>query len=132
MLAAIFQAINDYTIMIEASGAPTTSSQLINIGLVNITNANIFVSEIIKWNDKDAANKTWNTFKIHFSKAQISVKKYHPHKSLSNIGLRQQANDTYTADKTISHIVDHQAKETTRSNYIAAEQLSAQQIQDQL
>ena len=75
--------------MSGASGEPITPDQLIGIGIIKITNAKIFESDIIKWYDKDATKNTWTTFKLHFSKSQEAINKSQPQYNLSNLGFHQ-------------------------------------------
>ena len=47
-VASLFTAINDYANMAKASGATETPVQLINIGLIVLTRASIFSSNVRK------------------------------------------------------------------------------------
>ena len=85
--------------MAEASGAPTTPSQLIGIGMIEITNTNIFASDTRRWNEKSLLQKTWKAFKLHFYQAQNSIKKAHPQQSLYSIGFYKSANATTISDE---------------------------------
>ena len=69
-IAIIFQNVNEYATMAEASGDAATDVQLIDIRLIIITNANIFVSDIRKWHSKPAEEKSLTNFKSHFTTAQ--------------------------------------------------------------
>ena len=73
-VASLFAAINDYANMAEASGATETPVQLINIGLIILTHASIFASDVRKWQALPDADKTWPNFKMHFCTAQKAIK----------------------------------------------------------
>ena len=88
----VFQEIHKYSLMAEAHGTPETSEQLIAIGKIIITNATIFGDAVEKWNDKPQADKTWATFKAHFSKAQRDYKAARPTATLADHGYLNQAN----------------------------------------
>ena len=66
ILANIFHAIYKYSTMAKNSGAYTIQAELINIGMILITNHKIFASEIRRWNEKTLPQKTWKAFKLHF------------------------------------------------------------------
>ena len=52
--------------MAEANGATETPVQLINIGLIVLTRASSFASNIRKWQALPDADKNWPNFKMHF------------------------------------------------------------------
>ena len=85
--------------MAEASGAPTTPSQLIGIGMIEITNTNIFASDTRRWNEKTRPKKTGKALKIHFYQAQKSIKKAQPQQSLYSIGIYKSSNATTISDE---------------------------------
>ena len=131
-LATIFHSINDFATMAEASGAPTTQAQLIDIGLINITNATIFASDIRKWHDKPANDKTWTNFKKFFTTAQRAIIRSQPQQTLAALGFHNQANAASIADEVIARIATQQAAEHARAEEIAEESAAAQQMQEQL
>ena len=131
-IATIFHAINEYSTMAKASGAPSIPSQLINIGTITITNFSLFASDIRRWNEKTFPQKTWKSFKLHFSQAQKAIKKSHPHQSLSGISFHQSANATTIAVDIYSHITDQKIEEVARAEAITAERLSNQKMQEQM
>jgi hypothetical protein len=69
----IFTDINEYANMAEAAHAAETTTQLINIGIIIITQSTIFSSDIRKWHDKPDDDKTWPNFKDHFKAAQKAI-----------------------------------------------------------
>ena len=91
-ISNVFQEIHKYSLMAEAHGTPETSAQLIAIGKIIITNAAIFGDAVEKWNNKPPADKTWATFKTHFSKAQRDYKAARPTATLADQGFINQAN----------------------------------------
>ena len=91
-ISNVFQEIHKYSLMAEAHGTPETSAQLIAIGKIIITNATIFGDAVEKWNNKPPADKTWATFKAHFSKAQRDYKAARPTTTLAEQGFLNQAN----------------------------------------
>jgi hypothetical protein len=56
--------------MADAAKAPETTTQLINIGLIIITQSTIFTSNIQEWHNKPEADQTWPALKDHFKTAQ--------------------------------------------------------------
>ena len=91
-ISNIFHEIHKYSLMAEAHGTPETSAQLIAIGKIIIINAAIFGDAVEKWNNKPTADKTWTTFKTHFSKAQRDYKAARPTATLADHGFINQAN----------------------------------------
>ena len=77
----IFHNVNEYATMAEASGAAETDMQLIDIGLIIITNANIFGSNIRKCHSKPAEEKARTNLKSHFTTAQRRIKRSQPPKN---------------------------------------------------
>jgi hypothetical protein len=74
-IVIIFTAINKYAHMVDAANATKTPEQLINLGIIIITRSTIFSSNIRKWHDKAAADKTWPTCKDHFKATHKAIKK---------------------------------------------------------
>ena len=92
--------------MAEASGASATDMQQIYIGLIIITNANIFVSDIRKWHSKPAGEKSWTSFKSHFTTAQREIKISKPQQTIRDFGFHQEANATSLANEVYARIVE--------------------------
>ena len=88
-VASLFTAINDYANMTEASGATETPVQLINIGLIVLTRASIFASDVRKWQALPDANKTLTNFKMHFRTAQKAIKQSQPITITDTLGYHQ-------------------------------------------
>ena len=64
--------------MTKTSGAPGTPARIVNFGLIILTRAMIYSSNIMEWYDKPEAKKTWPNFKLHFKVAQKPTKKSQP------------------------------------------------------
>ena len=129
MIATLFQSINDYAAMVESSGL---TIQLIDIGLITITNAQMFTGGICKWNGKADTYRIWKKFKAHFSTAQKWIKLSQPQHTVSNFGFHQKSNADYITDKVIQHIDIQQSKETTSADTIASEHMEEQNISQQM
>jgi hypothetical protein len=128
-IVTIFTAINEYASMAEAAHAAETTEQLINIGVIIITRSTIFASDIRKWHDKPAADKTWPLFKDHFKAAQKAIKKSQPATTTDSLGYHEQAN---TADTIVDHVLDRLVNPRDDATTITAETLAEQQMQQQL
>jgi hypothetical protein len=102
-IVTIFTDINEYANMAEAAHASETTEQLINLGIIIITRSTIFSSDICKWHNKPAADKTWSAFKDHFKMAQRAIKKSQPTVTIDSLGFHEQAN---TADIVGDPITD--------------------------
>jgi hypothetical protein len=103
-IANLFTSINDYAHMAEASGATETPEQLINIGLIIVTRATIFATDIRVWNAKPAATKTWLEFKTHFREAQKAIKRSQPPTTTDTLGYHGEANSATEGDNDNSRI----------------------------
>jgi hypothetical protein len=78
----LFKKIQDCADYSEAGGVPIGPSQQINVGYTKILTAGHFMSACRCWNDKPAADKTWNHFKSHFAAA------HHQHKQMQGKPLK--------------------------------------------
>ena len=129
----VFTTINEYANMAEASGAPKTATQLINIGLIIITRSTIFASDIRKWHDKDDDDKTWPTFKAHFKNAQRAIKQSQPTATTDSLGYHEQASAATIVDQVIDRLTnppDGGPEENIAA--AASEKLAEQQMQQQI
>jgi hypothetical protein len=63
----------DYT---ESGGIIFGPAQQINVVYAEIFATRSFTIDCHKWNEKEAADKTWTSFKIHFTAA------HHQHKQI--------------------------------------------------
>jgi len=128
-IVTIFTEINDYANMAEAAHAPETTEQLINIGLLIITRSTIFSSDIRKWHDQPAANKTWPHFKDHFKAAQKAIKRSQPTITTDSLGFHEQANAA-TAESIVDQVIDRLQRDdaTTITDETNAEQQMQQQL----
>jgi len=95
----IFTAINEHANMAKAA---ETTPQLINIGLIIITRATVFSSDIRKWHDNPDAEKTWTIFKTHFRMAQKVIKRSQPVVTTDSLGFHEQANSTSLVDQVVT------------------------------
>ena len=64
--------------MVDAANASETSTQLINIGLIIITRATIFSSDVRKWHNKPTLLENWTLFKEYFKLTEHAIKKSQP------------------------------------------------------
>jgi hypothetical protein len=65
----LFKQIQDCADYSEAGGIPIGHSQHINVGYAKIFATRHFMSACRRWNEKQAAEKTWTHFKSHFAAA---------------------------------------------------------------
>ena len=107
--------------MAKASGAAATDMQLTDIGLIIITNVNIFGSNIRKWHSKPAGYKSWTSFKSHFTTAKRKIKISQPQQTIQDFGFHQQANAASLADKVYARIAAKQAEDNAQAEEINAE-----------
>ncbi len=122
----IFTELNEYANMAEAAHASKTTEQLINLGIIIVTRSTIFSSDIRKWHDKPAADKTWSAFKDHFKTAQRAINKSQPTVTIDSLGFHEQAN---TADIVGDPITDRYHRDDATT--ITAESIAEQQMQQQ-
>jgi hypothetical protein len=126
----IFTDINEYANMAEAAHAAETTEQLINIGIIIITRSTIFSSDIRKWHDKPAVDKTWPNFKDHFKAAQKAIKKSQPTITTDSLGFHEQANAAASlVDQVIERLTTQNGEQDTA---ITADTLAEQHMQQQL
>ena len=130
-IAIIFHNVNEYATMAEASGAAATDVQLIDIGLIIITNANIFGSDIRKWHSKPADEISWTNFKTHFTTAQRDIKRSQPQQTIRDFGFHPQANAVSLADEVYARITAKQAEDTAQAEAINAEIETGLAMQEQ-
>ena len=64
--------------MAQAEKSPTTSEQLINIGIIILQRAVFFTHDIRKWLKRPAQEYIWPTFQEHFSKSQLELELAQP------------------------------------------------------
>lgn len=69
----IFNLIEDLKSVANAAGVPKTEAQLINYGLDIVRNTGEFENGLIAWEALIPANKTWSTFKNHFTDAHTAL-----------------------------------------------------------
>jgi hypothetical protein len=72
----LFKQIQDCAEYSEARGVPIGPSQQINVGYAKIFATGHFMSACRRWNEKQAADKTWTHFKSHFAAAHRQHKQY--------------------------------------------------------
>jgi hypothetical protein len=127
----IFTTINDYANMAEAAEeqAPETTTQLINISLIIITQSTIFASNNRKWYDKLEIYRTWPTFKNHFKAAQKAIKRSQSTVTTDSLSFQHgQANAASIVNQDINQLITQQDTETAMN----AESIAEQQMQQQL
>jgi hypothetical protein len=123
----VFTSINEYANMADASEAPETPIQLINIGLIILTRATIFSSDIRKWHAQNLADKTWPRFKTHFKEAQRSIKRSQPTTTTDSLGYHEQASAATIVDQVMAKLATISEDESIN----AAEQVAEQQMNQQ-
>jgi len=121
-VANIFSKIHKYSSLAEAHGTPETDPQLISIGKIILSNARIFAEAIEQWNDKPAADKTWENFKQHFTAAQIKYKKARP---TDTAGMHHYTNNTANIVQEVLQQLDtlpiyHTDTQNTTNTHTAA------------
>jgi hypothetical protein len=99
--------------MAEAANASGTPTQLINIGIIIITNSTIFSNHIRKWHIRPDNEKTWPNFKDHFKAAQKDIKKSQPEITTNSLDIHEQANAATLVDQVINHLATEQDNATT-------------------
>ena len=75
LVDSIFVEIDDLAAIAEIAGVPITSTQKINIAYIHFQKCHIFKSALNKWDDKEAQEKNWDQFKVHFQEAQKSLRR---------------------------------------------------------
>ena len=118
--------------MAQDSGAAPTYVQIIDIGLIIITNANIFGSNIRKWYSKPAEEKSLKNFKSHFTTAQHEIKRTQPQQKIGDFGFHQQANAARLTKKVYARIAAKQAEDTAQAEAINAKLENGLAMQEQL
>jgi hypothetical protein len=118
----IFTQINNYASMAEAANVAETPAQLINIGLIIITRATIFASDIRKWHTRPAIDKTWPNFKDHFKNAQKAIKLSQPATTTDTLGYHNHANTATEIDNTAELIAAQQMQHHLKHIANAVEQ----------
>ena len=140
-----FDKINEYANMSEAYGITEPEVQLIEMGLIILSNAVIFADDIGEWNAKPKHTKTWDSFQAHFVAAQTTYKANRPQETSAAHAFTStpaQANavttvppateeldaaNAYIAELEAAQAATHQAnlvkKETLPSNTYSIQQL---------
>ena len=88
-IANLFTAINDYANMAEANGSTEIPVQIINIGLIILTRASIFASNVRRRLDLPDNLQSWPTFKKYFLTAQKAIKQIQPTITTETLGYHQ-------------------------------------------
>ena len=131
-IAIISHKVNEYSTMAEASGAAAIDMQLIDIGLIIITNANIFGRNIIKRHSKPTRDKSSKNFKSHFTTGQRELKRSQPQQTIRDFGFRQQANAASLANEVYDRISAKQAEDTAQAEAINTKLENGISMQEQL
>jgi len=119
-VANVFNVINKYAAMAQAQGTPETSEQLISIGRIIITNANIFADSVEKWDNRNIGDKTWTDFKMHFTNAQKAYKLARPTDTVSQ--------HHYTSQANIAELVNNAIDDRTSQQLAAEAEIAHQNI----
>ena len=82
----IFSAIDDLVHYADAANSAYTQTQIINIAYIILNRTGHFRRWILDWNAKQAVQKTWTNFKLHFREA---------HQQLKETTTLQQQQSTY-------------------------------------
>ena len=122
-IANVFNVINKYAAMAQAQGTPETSEQLISIGRIIITNANIFADSVEKWDTRIPTDKTWTNFKMHFTNAQKAYKLARPTDTVSQ--------HHYTSQANIAELVNNAIDDRTSQHLAAEAEIAHQTIIDE-
>ena len=69
----IFNLIEDLRSVPNAAGVPKIEAQLINYGLDIVRSTGEFENGLIAWEALEPADKTWSTFKNHFTDAHTAL-----------------------------------------------------------
>ena len=72
---SFYTIIEDFQKIATAAGVPRTEKMLINYGMDIIQKTNDFEVGVLEWNRKAEADKTWQTFKRHFSTVHRDLRK---------------------------------------------------------
>ena len=106
--------------MADAANASETDDQVVDIGLIVISRATIFSSDVRKWHDKPRDDRTLTNFKIHFKEAQKAIKRSQPAMTPDSLGFHGQVN-------AATQVLANDAAQ--RNSDAAALQLATQQAQ---
>jgi hypothetical protein len=101
---SLFKQIQDCADFSEAGGVPIGPSQQINVGYAKIFATGLFMSACRRWNEKTAAEKTWNHFKSHFAAA------HRQHRQMK--GETAAHAGFHTANAAMAQTEDHMAEAT--------------------
>ena len=63
----IWVQITSYSLMAQAARSPSTSEELINIGIIILQRAGVFTHNIREWLKRPAQERNWPTFQEHLS-----------------------------------------------------------------
>ena len=112
--------------MAQAEKSPATSEQLINIGIIILQLAGVFIHDIREWLKRPAYEHNWPTFQEHFSKSQLELELA---QTTANIMVFHNQSSN-SADKIVKKIYDKISADTIASDnyYIKLEAASATQL----
>ena len=74
----LFNKIQDFNDLAEATGLPQSASQSLHMGTEMIKNCGTLTDSLKDWNRTPVDNKTWNNFKLHFREAQKQYRETMP------------------------------------------------------
>ena len=117
--------------MAKAVESEETTTQLINSGLIMITQSTVFATDIRQWHELPLADKTWIRFKTHFKSAQRAIIRSQPSVTTDSLGYHEHANAASVAT-VVDQVIDRfQAKQNANSAITpdsAVEMLAGQQM----
>jgi len=82
----MFNVLHWYLLIAKAHHTSETPKQLVSMGKIILTKANIFAKYVEKWNLKPDADQTWPAFKTHFTEAQANYKQARPSNTIKLMG----------------------------------------------
>ena len=120
-----------YSLLAEAQGTPGTPKQLVSIGKIILTRANIFAEYVEKCNLKPDANQTWPAFKTHFTEVQANYKRARPSDTVELMGYNPNQSSNAMIETVLEQLAEREAKESARSEETQAKITCQNEIENQ-
>jgi len=130
-LANVFNVIHRYSLMAEAQGTPETPKQLVSIGKIILTKANIFADYVEKWNWKPDADQTWPAFKTNFTEAQANYKRARPTDTVESMGYTSNQSANAMIENVLEQLAEREAEAEARAEMIQEEAAQQNEIVNQ-
>ena len=105
----IWVQITSYSLMAQAAKSPSTSEQLINIGIIILQHAGVFNHNIHEWLKRPAQEHNWPTFQEHFIKYQLELELAQP--TANCMGFHNQSANN--AEEIGNKLYDNISADTT-------------------